>query len=81
MFAQDLGSSLHLVYLILSHVYTLARIRFVLSLHHVLHIYYVRFAHSLSKDSNGSNSSVDTLPRDAHVSQGIVRVDSGPGRP
>ena len=67
----------------LSHVYTLARIRVVLSLHHVLHISYVRFAHSLSKDSNGSNSSVDTLPRDAHVSQGIVtvRVDSGPERP
>ena len=64
----------------LSHVYTLARIRFVLSVYHVLHIYYVRFAHSLSKDSNGSNS-VDTLPRDARVSQAIVRVDSGPGRP
>ncbi len=58
-----------------------ARIRFVLSLHHVVYIYYVRFAHSLSKDTNGSNSSVDTLPHDAHVSQAIVRVDSGQGRP
>ncbi len=54
--------------------------RFVPSLHHVLHIHYVGFAHSLSKDSNGSNT-VDTLPRDARVSQAIVRVDSGPGRP
>ena len=34
---------------------------------------------SLSKDSNGSNLSTDTLPRAPHVSQAIVRVEYGPG--
>ena len=36
---------------------------------------------SLSKDSNGSNLSSDTLPRAPRVSQAIVRVEYGPGNP
>ena len=36
---------------------------------------------SLSKDSNGSNLSTDTLHRAPHVSQAIVRVEYGPGNP
>ena len=36
---------------------------------------------SLSKDSNGSNLSADTLARAPRVSQAILRVDYGPGNP
>ena len=36
---------------------------------------------SLSKDSNGSNLSADTLSRAPRVSQAIVRVENGPGNP
>ena len=42
-------------------------------------MYFFVFAHSLSKDSNGFNPFTDTLPHVPHVSQAIVRVDSGPG--
>ena len=36
---------------------------------------------SLSKDSNGSILSTDTLTRAPRVSQAIVRVEYGPGNP
>jgi hypothetical protein len=43
-------------------------------------IYSFMFTNSIFKDSNGLNPSTDTLPCVSHVSQAIVRVDSGPGR-
>ncbi len=53
-------------------------VRFVLSLHHVLHIYYVRLAHSLSKDSNNRIHQLTRFPAMLRALSGSILVRGGP---